>query len=87
MPQDAFINAGQASASNLSRIMEGLSRGLHLPAHVDGQEVVGFVVRLDDAPFGPVAVVHVPDGRHLRILYRDPDELSLIAPPDTLRIP
>lgn len=87
MAQDPTTSSGQVSLSNLSRLMEGLSRGLHLPVRVEGQELVGFVVRLDDAPFGPVAVVHVPDGRYLRILYRDPDELVLIAPPDTLRIP
>lgn len=72
--------------SNLSRMTNALGRGLCLPVQLDGTRQVGFVVRIDDAPFGPVAVVHVPEGRFVRVVYRDPDELTLITPDDTVRI-
>ena len=75
----------QAAPSNLNRLAAALSRGLHTPVRLEGSQVVGFVVRLDDAPFGPVAVVHVPEGRFLRVLYRDPDELAVISSDDSLR--
>ncbi|MDF2629006.1 MAG: hypothetical protein K0R39_2837 [Symbiobacteriaceae bacterium] len=72
--------------TNLARMTCALSRGLSLPVQVDGTRQVGFAVRIDDAPFGPVAVVHVPEGRFIRVLYRDPDELTLITPDDTVRV-
>lgn len=72
--------------SNLAKITDALAVGLYLPVRLEGSNQVGFVVRLDDAPFGPVAVVHVPEGRFIRALYRDPDELLLISPDDSVRI-
>lgn len=72
--------------SNLARLTEELARGLFAPVKLEGSHEVGFVVRLDDAPFGPVAVVHLPEGRFVRVLYRDPDELILITPDDSVRI-
>lgn len=86
MHYDTPATPGKATPCNLSRMTDALSRGLHLPVAVDGTRAIGFVVRLDDAPFGPVAVVHLPDGHFIRILYRDPEELSIISPEDTLRI-
>ncbi|HYF92072.1 MAG TPA: hypothetical protein VD969_07480 [Symbiobacteriaceae bacterium] len=72
--------------TNLARLTEELGRGLFAPVRVEGEGQIGFVVRLDDAPFGPVAVIHVPEGRFIRVLYRDPDELFLISPDDSVRI-
>jgi|GEM_PF-4064617 len=72
--------------SNLARLTAALARDLYLPVRLEGQGEVGFAVRLDDAPFGPVAVVHLPEGRFIRVVYRDPDELVLIAPDDSVRI-
>lgn len=78
-------NAG-VPLTNLERMSDALTRGLSLPVHLDEKDQIGFVVRLDDAPFGPVAVVHLPEGRFIRVLYRDPDELTLISPDDSVRI-
>ncbi|HEY3365526.1 MAG TPA: hypothetical protein VGK74_10775 [Symbiobacteriaceae bacterium] len=84
-------DSGYLPPSNLARLTDGLARGLHLPVKVEsaimleGADLVGFVVRLDDGAFGPIAVVHVPDGNRMRVLYRDPDELTIITP-DSLRI-
>lgn len=72
--------------TNLTRMTKALGRGLCLPVQIDGTRQVGFVVRIDDAPFGPVAVVHLPEGRFVRVVYRDPDELTLITPDDSVRI-
>lgn len=79
-------NAG-LPLTNLARLYDGLARGLYLPVRLEGTNQVGFVVRLDDAPFGPVAVVHVPEGRFVRALYRDPDELLIMNPDDFVRNP
>lgn len=72
--------------TNLVRMTNALGRGLCLPVKVADTRQVGFVVRIDDAPFGPVAVVHLPEGRFVRVVYRDPDELTLITPDDSVRI-
>jgi hypothetical protein len=88
MPKDLTHARDELPLSNLERLCSALGRGLHLPVRIEGDQAVGFVVRLDDAPFGPVAVVHVPDGRFVRVLYRDPEELELIAPSGgSIRIP
>lgn len=86
-------SSGYLPKSNLARLTEGLQKGLHLPVTVEGElmlegtDLVGFVVRLDDGPAGPVAVVHLPaDGHKLRVLYRDPEELTLLTPDSSLRI-
>jgi hypothetical protein len=76
-----------APRSNLDRIMTALEKGYHLPAKLEGSCLIGFVIRLDDAPFGPQAVVQVPDTLGKRVLYRDPEELLLLQPGDSLRIP
>ncbi|HWI53551.1 MAG TPA: hypothetical protein VNT01_15520 [Symbiobacteriaceae bacterium] len=72
--------------TNLARITQQLARGLFLPVQLESHSQVGFVVRLDDAPFGPVAVVHLPEGQFVRVVYRDPEELVLITPDDSVRI-
>ncbi|HWI52131.1 MAG TPA: hypothetical protein VNT01_08310 [Symbiobacteriaceae bacterium] len=72
--------------TNLARLTNALARELYLPVQLEGSNQVGFVVRLDDAPFGPVAVVHLPEGRFVRVIYRDPEELVLISPDDSVRI-
>lgn len=74
------------SPTNLARLTDGLARGLYLPVKLDDTQQVGFVVRIDDAPFGPVAVVHLPEGRFVRVVYRAPEELTLITPDDSVRI-
>ncbi|HWI60733.1 MAG TPA: hypothetical protein VNT75_02715 [Symbiobacteriaceae bacterium] len=81
-----MLRDGGIPLTNLARLTDALARGLSLPVRLEGTNQLGFVVRLDDAPFGPVAVVHVPDGRFVRVLYRDPDELILITPDDSVRI-
>jgi hypothetical protein len=70
----------EAVPGNLVRLTDGLARGLHMPVKVEGSDVVGFVVRLDDGPCGPIAVVHYPESSRVRFIYRDPDELVLLAP-------
>jgi hypothetical protein len=72
--------------TNLARMTNALGRGLCLPVQLADTRQVGFVVRIDDAPFGPVAVVHLPEGRFVRVVYRDPDELTLITPDDSVRV-
>jgi hypothetical protein len=72
--------------TNLARMTNALGRGLCLPVKLADTRQVGFVVRIDDAPFGPVAVVHLPEGRFVRVVYRDPDELTLITPDDSVRV-
>lgn len=74
-----------APLTDLTMLTEALARGLCLPVRLDGTNLVGFVVRLDDAPFGPVAVVHLPEGEFVRVLYRAPEELILITPDDSVR--
>lgn len=81
-----MLRDGGIPLTNLARLTDALARGLSLPVRLDGSNQVGFVVRLDDAPFGPVAVVHLPEGRFVRVLYRDPEELILIRPDDSVRI-
>lgn len=77
----------EAQADNLTRLLSALSRGLHLPVAVEGEaNAVGFVVRLDDAPFGPMAVVHLPVGDSFQVLYRDPDELRILMADGAVRI-
>jgi hypothetical protein len=79
---------GELPLNNLERLTSALLRGLHLPVRLQGDKALGFVVRLDDGPFGPVAVVHVPDGAFVRVLYRDPEEVEVIAPSGgNIRIP
>lgn len=72
----------EAPSSNLARLMDGLARGLQMPVKVDGTDAVGFVVRLDDGPFGPVAAVHLQS----RVLYRDPEELELLSSTSDFRV-
>ncbi|HLN64274.1 MAG TPA: hypothetical protein VK464_22370 [Symbiobacteriaceae bacterium] len=81
------LDRGHSPRTNLDRITTALGRGLLLPVQVEGSSLIGFVTRLDDAPFGPQAVVQVPDTLGMRVLYRDPDELLILQPGDTLRIP
>lgn len=81
------LDRGHSPRTNLDRIMTALGRDLLLPVQVEGSSLIGFVTRLDDAPFGPQAVVQVPDTLGMRVLYRDPDELLILQPGDTLRIP
>lgn len=76
----------EAQVGNLNRLTEGLARGLQMPVILEETGELGFVVRLDDAPFGPVAVVHLPVTGGVRVLYRDPDELRLILSSGALRI-
>lgn len=76
----------EEQASNLNRLTEGLARGLQIPVILEDTGEFGFVIRLDDAPFGPVAVVHLPVTGGARVLYRDPDELRLILSSGALRI-
>ena len=75
----------QTAPNNLTRLMHALSCGLHLPVRLEGTELIGFAMRLDDAPFGPMAVVHVPEGSRIRVMYLDPDELVFISSDDSLR--
>lgn len=84
-PYDVWEHT-EPQASNLTRLTEGLTKGLQIPVILEETSELGFVVRLDDAPFGPVAVIHLPVTDGFRVLYRDPDELRLILSSGALRI-
>lgn len=78
MLMDIYEQA-KGSPSNLARLTESLSRGVHIPVRVEGTDLIGFVIRLDDSPFGPVAVVHFPERNRVRVVYLDPEELQILS--------
>lgn len=77
----------EAPSDNLTRLMSALAKGLHLPVTMEGHgDAIGFVVRIDDAPFGPLAVIHLPYRNGVRVCYRDPDELHVLMADGQVRI-
>lgn len=84
---DTDWERAERPVENLNRLTAALAKGLHVPVSLEeSPELVGFVIRLDDAPFGPLAVIQIPGPGGHRVCRRDPEELRILAEEGSVRI-